>query len=224
MSDSDAHIQDGDILKMTKQETNEAGNKIRFVAILPSGREVQTQFFDPGVKRGKLQAWLEGVRAELVRDEEEQRARSKRAASEASLPSESAPDVGLNLPTAGAMTPPRSGTSASRAAPTMPPAPSAPLAGSPDAFVRQAKLAAEQAVEYWRVEAARAHAKWVEAQSDLEKWSKVEGAIGGMLGTNNGPSNPGAGGGAGADSSGGDDGGAADGPTEAPAGIFTFDT
>src|SRR5690348_1917385 len=82
MSEQDAHIQDAEILKISKQETNDAGNRIRFLATLPSGREIHSEWLDPGQRREAMKAWLGAVRAEIVADEEETRLKAKRGALE----------------------------------------------------------------------------------------------------------------------------------------------
>lgn len=74
-----ADIQDSAIMAMSKQETNDKG-KMQFSASLPSGREIHSEFFDPGRKRDALLAWLPAVRSAILSDDEEARAQAKQNA------------------------------------------------------------------------------------------------------------------------------------------------
>lgn len=72
-------IQDSEIMGMSRQETNDKG-RIKFLATLPSGRELSSEFFDPGKKREALLAWLPAVRGAILSDDEETRLAAKKTA------------------------------------------------------------------------------------------------------------------------------------------------
>ena len=182
MSEADAHIQDNDILKMSRQETNDAGNRIRFVATLPSGRDLHSEWLDPGKRREAVQAWLGAVRAEIVADEEEARLQARKAAlmaraqqDTAREPQPTAPSVAIPASTSN-QTAERLSTPVARGLSSAPSAPS--LSTDPNVFVRQAVAEADKRVAYWRAEAAKAIAETQAAEADLKKWRAIAQSLG----------------------------------------------
>jgi hypothetical protein len=175
MSEVDAHIQDAEILKMSKQETNDAGNRIRFLATLPSGREIHSEWLDPGQRREAMKAWLAAVRAEIVRDEEEVHLKAKRARMEAmadgseSLDSAPPAEQASNAPIHRVVP----STTAGRSLPSV-----STVMSDPALFIKQAVAQAEQNVSYWRAEATKATAEWQAAEAALKKWRGIATSIG----------------------------------------------
>lgn len=176
MSESDAHIQDSDILEMTGQEVNKAKTHIRFVATLPSGRQLSSEWLDPGRKREAMLKWLEAVRANIAADEEEARLRAKRRASPIDAPSVESPPS-----PAGSTTPTPNTTSATPAGRTPPThnsvSSSAPCA-DPSAYVRQEYVKAAAAEIYWKEQLERAAHEADLAHKSLNKWKTIAQSIG----------------------------------------------
>lgn len=179
MSEADAHIQDADILKMSIQEQHESKPLIRFACELPSGRKLHSEWLDPGKRREAVQAWLGAVRSEIVADESEARLRAKAKAALAAAEQQESihqPTVHSAAPPASSSMPARPITTAERASSSAPSVPS--LSTDPNVFVRQAVVAAEQAVAYWRAESAKAIAELQAAEAALKKWRAIALSLG----------------------------------------------
>lgn len=183
MSENDAHIQDSQILAMSKQEANERG-MLRFLATLPSGREVATGWFDPGKKREMMQTWLAGVRAELVKDEEEAKAAMRRRLSQQDAQNDALSAAQKDLRD-GSTTPQRSNadaTPAARMSRSPQPASSPGVSVSdPSEFVRQEYVKAAAAAVFWRGQLRHAEAEFASAEFALAKWKAIGQSLGVVL-------------------------------------------
>ncbi len=71
-------MNDSQILQTTVQETGEDG-KVRYKTVLPSGRDLVSEWMDPGQMKGKIVIkWCELVREQVGVDAAEERAAKKR--------------------------------------------------------------------------------------------------------------------------------------------------
>lgn len=152
-----ADIQDSAIMAMSRQETNDAG-KLKFIASLPSGRELTSEFFDPGRKRDALLAWLPAVRSAILSDDEENRAQAKKNAALAQQ----------TVAAAGHVTKPaKLGSGETDRM-------------EPLDYVKQQKGNAQYEVAHWSGMATVAVGNLERAKADLAKWTQIEQSIGGM--------------------------------------------
>lgn len=151
-----ADIQDSTIMGMSKQETNDTG-RMKFIAALPSGRELSSEFFDPGRKRDALLAWLPAVRSAILADDEEARAQAKRNAT--AIPAIVASVQHIVKPQLGAGETDRM---------------------DPLDYVKGRRQQAELDLQYWTGVAVGATGEMEAARAALTKWTQIEQSIGGM--------------------------------------------
>lgn len=162
-----ADIQDSAIMAMSKQETNDAG-KMKFIAALPSGRELSSEFFYPGRKRDALLAWLPAVRSAILADDEEARAQARRKT--------------LELPPVAEQ---RARFIAAEGSPGLR-VPAAQLGSGetdrmePLVYVQKQRQNAHDNLTYWTGVAVGATGEMEAARAALTKWSQIEQSIGGM--------------------------------------------
>lgn len=152
-----ADIQDSTIMGMSKQETNDTG-RMKFIAALPSGRELSSEFFDPGRKRDALLAWLPAVRSAILADDEEARAQAKRNAT--AIPAIVASVQHIVKPQLGAGETDRM---------------------DPLDYVKGRRQQAELDLQYWTGVAVGATGEMEAARAALTKWTQIEQSIGGMV-------------------------------------------
>lgn len=169
-------IGDSTILDQTKQYENGNG-QIQFKITLPSGRELESEWLKPDMKKKAMVAWLDVVKAEAVADSDAARAEAREAAMKQQRAQRDAPQAPVQtqevastlLASLGAQPVPRQATAAGSAASV-----------SPDSFVEQGLQAADNEVEYWTQQAAEATTRLLAAQQSRIKWAQIKAAMGGQ--------------------------------------------
>lgn len=187
---------DGEILSKTRQITNEQGH-IKFEIELPSGRKVESEFFNPEFARKALLTWIATIKSEQESDKAAAVASAREKARELGI---------LNRPKPKTDNPDEPLDSAPRQLPTpslssqlilpatlKPAASSTPAPASldgPDAFAREGLAKARRDVEYWKGVSQNAMLEWQKAQTDAEKWEKILTAISGGVTIGQGDASP----------------------------------
>ncbi len=173
MSQSDAHVQDSYIIALTKFEQNEKGH-MRMTAQLPSGRQVASEWFDPGKRREVGLKWIPGVREQIILDEEETKLRARRDAALSTRQSQSdAPDAEERPHSETApMSPslnaePSSGAAGRRTQDT------AVRETDPLKFAQQQAHAARTDLEFWNARAQEAAERVAAAEQRLHQWETI---------------------------------------------------
>ena len=160
-------VGDKQIMQNTKVEAQPASGRIRFATTLPSGRKVESEWIKESSKTQGVLKWCEAVRAEIVADQEEAEAKTKRRLMEerASAPALIVPPGLSGTPPGG----PATISSATSAAQN--------LSSDPVAFIEGQVQAAEASVQRWSFEAQRAQQELTLATNDLRQWQAIRASL-----------------------------------------------
>lgn len=161
---------DKEILAMTEVETQAASGRMRFTTTLPSGRKLESDWFQESSKTRWLLKWCGAVNEEIRRDAEEERAKLKRRVLEqrnqqalAGVPSAGLGSDGMpHFPTT-------STESSTSAAPG--------LVSDPLAFLNQALDLAEKEAQRARQAAEQANKMLERAETNLKKWKAAHASL-----------------------------------------------
>lgn len=189
INDSPGRGDDGWILSNTKQITNNEGH-LKFEIELPSGRKVESEFFNPEHARRALLTWIVTIKGEQESDKAADVASARQRARELGLlnrvkPKTDNPDAPLDsAPTQPQIiySPPPAKATPQVAPPSVPSSitpPVSPERASPDDFARNGLALARKDVDYWKGVAQGAQAEWQKAQREVEKWERMITAMGG---------------------------------------------
>jgi hypothetical protein len=180
-------MSDGAILEGTQQFQNGNG-QVQFKIVLPSGRELASEWLAPDMKKKAMVAWLDVVKAEAMSDADQVRQNAREVAmkerqSAAQRAQEPTPEtVSTSGPTSA---PARQDVSVNAA-------PATGSVSSPDAFVEAGLQAAQADYDYWHQQAYEAAMKMAAAMESRQKWSNIQKALEGHEQSNSSGS-PGAG-------------------------------
>lgn len=171
MSDfSKSELSDKAILDLTEVETQAATGRMRFLTTLPSGRKLESEWFQESSKTRWLLKWCGAVNDQIRIDQQEEMAKQRRQASErksqralAGVPS-AEPGSPLTFPSLG------SGTESSTSAAPF-------LTSDPFAFLNQALDLAEQEAMRCRQEADAANKALERAETNLKKWKAAHASL-----------------------------------------------
>lgn len=171
-------LSDGAILESTQQFQNGNG-QVQFKITLPSGRELESEWLSPDMKKKAMVQWLDVVKDQAILDADQARAEAREAAMkqrrDAAQAQEPTPE---NVSTD---TQPPSSTGQSLSAPTAGPAAVAasqrqPIT-SPDDFVAAGLKAAEADYDHWNQVALDAASRLVAAQQNISKWTNIKRSL-----------------------------------------------
>lgn len=175
-------LSDGAILESTQQFQNGNG-QVQFKITLPSGRELESEWLSPDMKKKAMVSWLDVVKDQAILDADQARAearevamKQRRDALEASTQETdmaTSPAPGQSLHTTGSQSPspvtaPVVGYTAVNGA-----APSA----SPDAYVAAGLTAAEADYTHWNAVAIDAMERALKARENIYKWTNIKRSL-----------------------------------------------
>lgn len=165
-------LSDGAILDKTQQFSNGNG-QVQFKIMLPSGRQLESEWIKDDLKKKAMVAWLDVVKAEAVADSDLARMEAREKAMAAQSVVQQAPvqtqEASFTVDTS-AQTSSVIQSARTAGAPTA-------SAVSPDSFVEQGLQAADNEVEYWTQQAATATVRLLKAQQERIKWSQIKSAL-----------------------------------------------
>ena len=162
-----SELPDAEIMKRTAVAKN--GDRMQLSMELPSGRKLESEWFQESAKTKGVMAWCAAVNDGIRADAAEQRAKDKREWEERKRHSSgSAPSVMPPSTTAGG--------SLGAGGPSI----SAVLASSsldPRAFLDATLKQAEEEEIQWRMKAQATQAAWEKAKQTLAQWKSICGAF-----------------------------------------------
>lgn len=163
-------LSDGAILDKTQQFSNGNG-QVQFKIMLPSGRQLESEWIKDDLKKKAMVAWLDVVKAEAVADSDLARmeAREKAMAAQSAAPAAIAQTQDA---VSTALLPQRQPSVTTGSGDT-----ARSVGLGPDSFVEQGLQAADNEVEYWTQQAATATVRLLKAQQERIKWSQIKVAL-----------------------------------------------
>lgn len=182
---------DSTILDQTKQYENGNG-QIQFKITLPSGRELESEWLKPDMKKKAMVAWLDVVKAEAVADSDAARAEAR----EAAMKQQRAQRDALQEPVLTQVAASTGGTTAQASSVIQSArsavAPTVSAVNSPDSFVEQGIQAAQADYDHWNEVALDALNRVRAARNNVQKWQNIYTAMSGQgANTGNGRSQAG---------------------------------
>lgn len=184
-------IGDSTILDQTKQYENGNG-QIQFKITLPSGRELESEWLKPDMKKKAMVAWLDVVKAEAVADSDAARAEAR----ESAMKQQRAQRDALQEPVLTQVDAYTDGTTAQASSVIQSArsagAPTVSAVNSPDSFVEQGIQAAQADYDHWNEVALDALNRVRAARINVQKWQNIYTAMSGQgANTGNGRSQAG---------------------------------
>jgi hypothetical protein len=176
-------VSDKTIMANTQVESQATSGRIRFATKLPSGRDINSEWVQESSKTAGVIQWCGAVRAEIVADQEEDRARAKRKAFESRQVSEA---------TAARLATSPQGSGAARivgpdSTPIIPTAPLSTISGGsagqslssdPVAFIEQQVQMAQESVTRLRAAYLQTGELLSGAERSLAQWTAIRLSLG----------------------------------------------
>jgi hypothetical protein len=163
-------LSDGSILESTQQFQNGNG-QVQFKIVLPSGRELESEWLQPDMKKKAMVAWLDVVKQQAMEDADQARAEAREQAMKerrnAALQEQKpTPDIGFTDSPTVAPSTIQTQTTLNASGNT-----------SPDSFVDAGLKAAQADYDHWNQVALDAVGRVQLAAKNIEKWINIKKAL-----------------------------------------------
>lgn len=176
MSLEQSDLSDGAILESTQQFQNGNG-QVQFKITLPSGRELESEWLSPDMKKKAMVQWLDVVKDQAILDADQARAEAREVAMKLRREPQSTSQESqaqTTVPATSAETP----SSIIQTSTVQPAGMTNPAAApSPDAYVEAGLKAAQANYNHWDAVAAEAVTRLTEAGNNIDKWMNIKKAL-----------------------------------------------